>query len=213
MNETLTTTTLDGFAREFIETDDGFFWTVSNVVLAYIESQYPDKELHGKRLLELGSGLGDLAVALQKRGAIMTCSDGPWALEVLQARTQAIGIRTVPLLWGQQGQDNCQDVTDQIMPEIDLVIGSELIGDDRFHDDLVYTLQQILPVGVPLLHAYADRPFSGLFFAKLDEAGFDVEDIVDFDCMGLDPDRVAINWIRRRSATKATTAVALRSKL
>eukprot|EP00474_Spongospora_subterranea_P011518 CRZ11976.1 hypothetical protein [Spongospora subterranea] len=190
---------MDPYAREFTETEDGFIWTASKVLAKYLDEKYRDDNLKGTRILELGSGLGDLAIELQAKGAQVTCSDGPWGLANLIKRTRQTNIKVAQLLWGPDGLSDCEAISTNGLLDFDLIIGAELIGDDRFHDDLVWTLEHIVPAGVPFVHAFADRPFSGFFFAKLSDAGFAVDAVPEFDALGMDPERVAIDWISRRT--------------
>ncbi|GAX76608.1 hypothetical protein CEUSTIGMA_g4054.t1 [Chlamydomonas eustigma] len=73
--------------QDFIEFDDGtMLWNASLVLLNYI-CEHEDS-LKGKRVLELGSGLGHLAVGLCRVGALVTCTERPKELIDLTASVQ-----------------------------------------------------------------------------------------------------------------------------
>mmetsp|Transcript_3816 Transcript_3816/g.6327 ORF Transcript_3816/g.6327 Transcript_3816/m.6327 type:complete len:249 (-) Transcript_3816:42-788(-) len=63
--------------------DETILWTASLILLKQL-SRSP-KQLAGKRVLELGSGLGHLGCGLKALGAQVTCTERPQELGALQA--------------------------------------------------------------------------------------------------------------------------------
>eukprot|EP00474_Spongospora_subterranea_P006026 CRZ06484.1 hypothetical protein [Spongospora subterranea] len=179
---------MDGFTREFTETPDGLVWTVGTMLTKYFV-EHQANILPGKRVLELGSGLGQLSVIFRKLGADVTSSEHPESFENLQRCLRDSDIEAVPLLWGVQS--HCEN-----LPPFDIIIGSEIIYDEQYHQDLVDTLIYLFKRNPKAIYynAFADRPFSCMFFATASDAGFNIEEIVcDYDRLGLEPERVAIH--------------------
>merc|ERR1719359_1374189 len=68
------------FTRDFQElSDEGdvpyVIWNASLVLLHHFKDKLSPETLHGKRVLELGSGLGHLGFGLAKLGAHVTLTD------------------------------------------------------------------------------------------------------------------------------------------
>lgn len=77
-----------------------------------------------------------------------------------------------------------------IMSEVIYNQSGDSLYDDDFHDGLVWTLLQLVRPGTIVYNIFVDRPFSFMFFAKIDELPgkpFQVEQIKegDFDNLGL----------------------------
>eukprot|EP00971_Amphidinium_carterae_P244815 4860707-Amphidinium_carterae.2 len=102
------------FDRDFEEREDGtIIWNASLVLLHYLQA--PERSPRGKRVLELGSGLGHLGYGLAKLGAHVTCTDlakciGDLekSLEQLQrdsgtAESFGGSIRAMAMSWGEEG--------------------------------------------------------------------------------------------------------------
>ncbi len=126
-----------------------------------------------------------------------------WVQVPSSQAAHAGAVRAVELDWGEAAAPRCafyqELVSTESRPEI--VIMSEVIynqsGDslyeDEFHDDLVWTLMQLVKPGTVVYNVFVDRPFSFFFFAKIDELPdkpFQVEQIKDddFDNLGLTDD-------------------------
>ncbi|KAL6761652.1 hypothetical protein V8C86DRAFT_2529825 [Haematococcus lacustris] len=70
---------------DFIEFEDGtILWTASLILLNHLQT-HEAQSLRGKRVLELGSGLGHLGMGLARLGAHVTCTERPRELSALQA--------------------------------------------------------------------------------------------------------------------------------
>jgi hypothetical protein len=61
----------------------GKLWSVALVLINQLEKDYGIDGLRGKRVLELGAGLGAVGLALACAGADVTCTDIPDCIEML----------------------------------------------------------------------------------------------------------------------------------
>ena len=65
---------------------ESMLWTASLVLLRHLETEHPAAYWRGKRVLELGAGMGHLAVGLARLGAHVTATEAGYSgLGVLQA--------------------------------------------------------------------------------------------------------------------------------
>ena len=65
---------------------ESMLWTASLVLLRHLETEHPAAYWRGKRVLELGAGMGHLAVGLARLGAQVTATEAGYSgLGVLQA--------------------------------------------------------------------------------------------------------------------------------
>jgi hypothetical protein len=65
---------------------ESMLWTASLVLLRHLETEHPAAYWRGKRVLELGAGMGHLAVGLARLGAQVTATEAGYSgLDVLQA--------------------------------------------------------------------------------------------------------------------------------
>jgi hypothetical protein len=92
-----------GKLSDFVQFEDNtILWTASLVLLQHLQRPENRATLAGKRVLELGSGLGHLGVGLSHLGAHITCTERPQELAALQAsvqrQTAARGSGNVPVL-------------------------------------------------------------------------------------------------------------------
>ncbi|CAD7959849.1 unnamed protein product [Amoebophrya sp. A120] len=186
------------FKNDFVFlADDKQLWNASVVLLRYLQKQYPESSWKGKKILELGSGLGHLAFALAQLGADVTCTEQPKCVPVLQDSLDKQAKETerrrkmqsddtveparVPkvrtLKWGDVAAFEELCSATQKAPssssDFDLVICSEIFYDENVHDDLVATWRLIAEKFGPTVEFYSifiNRPFSWNFFAKLDDS-------------------------------------------
>ncbi|CAJ1332904.1 unnamed protein product [Effrenium voratum] len=104
------------FKYDFEERPDGsFIWHASLVLLHYLQAPERARQFRGRRVLELGSGLGHLGHGLARLGAEVTCTDQVKIMPVLQESLRQLdrehgspssfggSIRTVTLDWGEEG--------------------------------------------------------------------------------------------------------------
>ena len=187
--------------------DGGILWKASLVLLNYIEKKALDT-VKGKRVLELGSGAGHLAIALYRLGAQITCTERKFngnydrlVAAVESERSNAVegaSITACELEWGADSFKNSPLSTQPF--DFDVIIMSELIYEPDSHDLLVETLQKVCKSDTLIYSIFCDRPFSFMFFVKLHDAGgFNVEAVADdeVDLLGMQPDaRVCMHRIR-----------------
>jgi predicted nicotinamide N-methyase len=190
--------------------DGGILWKASLVLLNYIEKKALDT-VKGKKVLELGSGAGHLAIALHRLGAKITCTERKFNgnYDRLAAAAQAeqgnvvegASIGACELEWGADSFVKSPLATQPI--DFDVIIMSELIYEPDSHELLLETLQKVCKPSTLIYSIFCDRPFSFMFFVKLHDAGgFIVEAIPDdeVDLLGMQPDaRVCMHRIRLSS--------------
>jgi hypothetical protein len=71
--------------RDFIKNEDGsILWNASVVLMHYFQQKLPAKYFEGKRVLELGSGVGLVGIQMAQMGAHVTCTELPDMLAVLE---------------------------------------------------------------------------------------------------------------------------------
>jgi len=90
---------------------------------------------------------------------------------------EAGSVRVMPLDWGPHATLKTASASD-LFGAVDVVVMSECIYnqsddslyDDDFHDGLVWTLQQLVQrPGTLVYNVFVDRPFSWMFFAKVND--------------------------------------------
>lgn len=110
--------------------DDGLLWNASLELLKYLKTL---DNLKGKRVIELGSGLGHLGLAIAELGADVTLTEHSSVLGSLQDRVAAYGqkhphikARAVELEWGEEGWGKSPIA--QVPEPYDIIISAELLG-------------------------------------------------------------------------------------
>ena len=124
-------------------------------------------DLEGKRVLELGAGLGLPSFAAALRGADVLAID--WADDAVallrdNAERNGIGLRAERVRWDDPGP-----LLEQA--PWDLVLGADLLYEQRNADRLLDLLPRL---GGDILLADPGRPFAAAFFAH-----WDVEEIAE----------------------------------
>ncbi|EKX38771.1 hypothetical protein GUITHDRAFT_154621 [Guillardia theta CCMP2712] len=222
----------------YSENSDGtILWNASLVLRNYLQKK--QSEFSGRRVLELGAGLGHLSLAISRMGAHVTSTEARCRVEeaatasgscrcwgcVNQLRRSVkknlaleqdvslnewndVGcegmegkgsIRVVELQWGEEAKDRWGPLKQESETEdgkFDYIIMSEVIYnqssdslyDDDFHDNLIWTILQFVKPGTIIYNVFVDRPFSFMFFAKIDELPgkpFKVEvvDEKEYECL------------------------------
>jgi predicted nicotinamide N-methyase len=121
------------------------------------------------RVLEVGCGLGLAGIACLARGLAVTFSDvDETALAFAAANARRNGFTTC---FRTRLLDFRDPPDDEKYP---VVIGSDLMYEERLVDPLVELLAAVLAPGGVCLIADPDRPAARVFKWKLMEAGYDV---------------------------------------
>ncbi|KAG1680411.1 hypothetical protein FOA52_015502 [Chlamydomonas sp. UWO 241] len=195
-------TTPDFF--DFEEGSPVVIWNASLVLLHHLIER--EGALKGKRVLELGSGLGHLAVGLARVGAHVTCSELPSLMPDLNrsielqlaelGEAQPVGsIEAVELEWGEEGFARSPLAAAGAQP-FDVIISAELVYSTQHHDKLIWTIGRFSHPSVVIWSVLLDRPFSFAFFGALHDVGrYEVEDVPDFDALGMEKELLAMHRI------------------
>lgn len=190
------------FTCDFEETPDGeYIWNASRVLLRYLQAPPRAGQFRGRRVLELGSGLGHLGHGLARLGAHVTCTDRGKAIPPLEAslldQSRLIGdpsaeggsLKVCELSWGEDGLRDSPEMAG-LQEEFDYIISAELVYLEETHDLLLWTLDRFCGPQTVIYSIFINRPFSWNFFAKMHDLDvFEVEQIDegrDFDACGLE---------------------------
>ena len=147
---------------------------------------------HMKRVLELGSGVGLVAITAALFGAVVMATDREsWLVQENIARVQETvqgsggPVQASTLEWGQ----SIEVVTDWGQKPVDIILGSDLLYNPESHMDLLKTLTDVCEwthtTTVILAQERRQGSSEDEFFEEAKDAGFLIEQ-VDFN--GL-PDR------------------------
>ncbi|ETW02315.1 hypothetical protein, variant [Aphanomyces invadans] len=122
----------------------GALWDSSLVLWESLQC----RRWHGQHVLELGSGVGFLAVKLAIQGAQVVATDGDAdAMHLLRdnlKRNQvASQVRTAFLPWGDDAALQAAFPSTNGPPKFDHVVGADLIYNPDFHSPLVSTLRAV----------------------------------------------------------------------
>lgn len=157
--------------------------------------------LSEKRVLELGSGSGLLAIGLSKLGASVIATDIPPDLDMLQrqvARAQKasdtpLDLTAEHLLWGE----DCPLVHEHF----DFIFCADLVAIDEAHEALLWTLQRMIRGSTRCIFAFKDREdFSFSFMAMLHDLNmFIVKDVEGIDLSCVEDGNVMVYEIVRRA--------------
>eukprot|EP00927_Polykrikos_kofoidii_P061243 TRINITY_DN56100_c0_g1_i1.p1 TRINITY_DN56100_c0_g1~~TRINITY_DN56100_c0_g1_i1.p1 ORF type:complete len:263 (+),score=52.74 TRINITY_DN56100_c0_g1_i1:110-898(+) len=173
-------------------------WNASLVLLHYFQS-LPADTFRGKRILELGSGLGHLGFGLAKLGAHVVLSEQakciPHLHESLAEMVRTDGVPSgdfsvVELEWGEEGWSNCELGRDESLQPFDFIIAAELVYVEETFELLIWTWQRLCMRDTVIYSIFMNRPWSWGFFVQLHDAGgFEVNQLEaekDFDPLGLE---------------------------
>eukprot|EP00035_Acanthoeca_spectabilis_P024394 m.453614 g.453614 ORF g.453614 m.453614 type:complete len:212 (-) comp20527_c0_seq1:9-644(-) len=184
--------TSEGFARDFTEHDDGIEWGVSRVLGTWFETKLVDR-FRGKRILELGAGLGLLAQRVARLGGTVTACERAKVLAALQSRIDAAkgfgeqggSVTVAQCDWGESHWE-AQKAGIAARGPFDIIILCELYYDDNVHEELLWTLQAVCqangPHPIEVYSGFKNRPYSLQFLALVhDTEHFDVSPVPDDD--------------------------------
>lgn len=192
------------FLHDFQELPNGdLVWNASLVLLNHFQD-LGTEYWKGKKVLELGSGSGDLGFGLSLLGADVTCTEMPGKmmnvldsgianLEAEAERTCGGSVSCKPLLWGEEGWKN-----NPLEGTFDVVISAELVYLEETHMLLIWTWAKVCTPDTIIYSIFVNRPFSWNFFVHLDDTkGFEVTQIENFDALGMDD--IHFHTIRKKA--------------
>lgn len=170
------------------------------MLLYYLQAPERGKALRGKRVLELGSGLGHLGHGLARLGAHVTCTDQVKVMPVLQESLKDLdrehgapesfggSVRTVTLDWGEEGFAASDFAKEDV--QYDFIISAEVVYLEETHDLLLWTWDRFCGPETVIFSVFINRPFSWNFFVKVHDSNlFEVEQLdeeKDFNPCGLE---------------------------
>lgn len=132
------------------------YWPAA-ISLAHFVTDAEGGALAGKRLVELGAGLGTTGLCLATQGADVTMTDQEVVVNIGGTRRNTesnvrrwagdgpFAARAVPMGWGEEGwaQASVELIGDR--EPFDYVIGSEIVYEESVHELLAFTLKQLMP--------------------------------------------------------------------
>jgi predicted nicotinamide N-methyase len=187
----------------------GILWNASVALLHYFNTKLPEDYFKGKRVLELGAGVGYVGLYLASRlGARVTCTEHPQAMAVLCANVASSAqqqggqqqpegcwvfpsggvVECLPLAWGEEDWSS-SPVSAASQGVFEAVVSCELYFDDNLHEPLVWTMERVLrqSPNAEVWSIFLQRDFSLMFFALLSDLGtVKVEVVSDVDDLALE---------------------------
>jgi predicted nicotinamide N-methyase len=126
------------------------------------------ENLSGKKVLELGSGIGLTGIAALLRGAEVTFSDYlPDALESAADNVKINGLSS------ERASFLVLDWEDSVrVPSFDLILGAEIVYDYFFHGSLIKLMEKALAPGGRIILADRKRLVVARFVGRLLSKGF-----------------------------------------
>lgn len=142
----------------------GKLWDASLALLAYLEKH---DAVRGRRVLELGSGVGLVGIACAARfgAADVFLTDRAEVVPLLELNIKLNGCRNVAARELDWTSPNLEGV-----PRADVVVSSDVVYDLALHEPLLATLETVVSGFQPDLVLLAHRhrnPHDGAFFIKL----------------------------------------------
>ncbi len=171
-----------------------FWWglTTSSINLAHrIMCQ---ENLSGKKVLELGSGIGLTGIAALLRGAEVTFSDYlPDALESAADNVKINGLSS------ERASFLVLDWEDSVrVPSFDLILGAEIVYDYFSHGSLIHLMEKALAPGGRIILADRKRLVAVRFVGRLLSKGFVCnEKVSNFHVEGFPKQEITIFDITR----------------
>jgi len=143
----------------------GVVWP-SEEVLAQLMADY---SIAGRRILEVGCGIGLACLLLNERNADVSATDiHPSCGDNLQYNTQLNNGQFIPFL-----RAAWEDVPDQNFGRFDLIIGSDLLYEDQHARSLAQFIQKLSNPRCEVLLIDANRGHFGKFKFRMQQLGFD----------------------------------------
>jgi predicted nicotinamide N-methyase len=139
----------------FLGTTGGKVWDASLVLLKYLTDVLTSHSSTGFRILELGSGCGYLGLAVAEKfpDSFVTLSEREEGLNHLKRNIDRNGLKNadcIQLDWAD---------TETAIPEIDLIIGSELVYNPITSVLLADLINRILPENSRFIYAHSLNRF------------------------------------------------------
>lgn len=209
--------------------DGGLLWHGSLVLLKFLCETRRDildgtSSLTGrpKRVLELGSGLGDLALGVKRHfpQLDLTATERRFndTYDRIEARIEkfnattasasgAVPLKLAELSWGHDG-DRASPLwaDDAAERTFDVVIAAECVYDEGSHEWLLETLLDFTRVGTVVWFVMVQRPFCFGFFARLDDTKlFDVTIEENVDTLGMS-DEAGVTVLRAERISEGPRA-------
>ena len=142
----------------------GILWD-SGRVLAELMSTW---DIEGKRILEVGCGIGLASLVLNQRGADITASDyHPEAGAFLEFNARLNGDSPIPFVRADWASP------DPSLGKFDLIIGSDLLYERDHADDLSAFINVHAADACTVLIVDPGRPHRGRFTKRMAEFGFE----------------------------------------
>lgn len=142
-----------------------YAWPAGLVLAEHVAGELAD-ELRGRRVLELGCGLGAVGLAAAKVGAAVTLSDRePEALKAALANAQENGlsVETLELVWSH--------VPESLVGAFDVILGADLMYDPAQLSPLLGAVHALLAPDGRAWLADPDRAVSEEVSASAARAG------------------------------------------
>ncbi|MFT7090727.1 MAG: putative nicotinamide N-methyase [Candidatus Azotimanducaceae bacterium] len=127
-------------------------------------------DIEGKRVLEVGCGIGVSSLILNRRGADITAMDyHPEVGKFLARNVELNGDQPIRFVQGSWNDELPE------LGEFDLIVGSDLLYEEEHAEALAKFVVRKLAEGGDILFADPGRGFRGRFAKKLEAAGFRYE--------------------------------------
>lgn len=149
-----------------------FWWGITSAAIALARHIEAGGSLHGRRVVELGCGLGLAGITAGLKGADVLFTDYvPEALEFALKNAQMNGltdqtVKSALLDWDDPGE----------IERFNIVLGSEILYDYFFHGSLIKLLETILEPGGAIILADRKRLVVTRFLGRLGDGGYRCEE-------------------------------------
>ena len=142
-----------------------FWWGITSAAIA-LAKHVQSSEIAGKRVIELGCGLGLAGITAGLSGAEVLFTDFmPKALDFADTNARLNGLHnfaTGILDWEQPGS----------IEKFDLILGSEILYDYFFHGSLIHLFRKIMKTDGTVLLADRKRLCVSRFIGRMHRVGF-----------------------------------------
>jgi predicted nicotinamide N-methyase len=144
----------------------GVVWEAGDALARHLLTE----EIEGKRILEVGCGIGVSSLILNRRGANITAMDyHPEVGKYLERNVALNGDQPIPFVQGSWNDELPE------LGEFDLIIGSDLLYEEEHAAALAKFVVRKLARNGKILFADPGRGFRGRFAKKLEAVGFHYE--------------------------------------